>query len=66
VDDLVASIIAERERLRDHDPDASPGQFWTAALNAFAADVVNRVLPDDPVAQAAVIRKAQAFGVDIG
>jgi hypothetical protein len=66
VDDLVAALIAERERLRSEAPDAGLDQFWTAALNAFAADVINRVLPDDPIAQAAVVRKAQAFGVDIG
>lgn len=65
VDDLVAAMIAERERLRDQE-DAGPDQFWTAALNAFAADVVNRVLPEIPIAQAAIIRKAQAFGIDIG
>jgi hypothetical protein len=64
VDDLVAALIAERKRLRDEG--AGPDQFWTAALNAFAADIVNRVLPDDPAAQAAVIRKAEAFGIDIG
>ena len=66
VDDLVAALIAERERLRNQDGDAGPDQFWNVALNAFAADVVNRVLPDDPIAQFAVIRKAQAFGIDIG
>jgi hypothetical protein len=38
----------------------------SAALNAFAADVVSRILPDDPVARAAVIRKTQALGIDIG
>ena len=66
VDDLVAAVIAERERLRAQEPDAGPDQFWTVALNAFAADIVNRVLPDDPIAQAAIIRKAEAFGIDIG
>jgi hypothetical protein len=30
------------------------------------ADIVNRVLPDDPAAEAAVNRKAQALGIDIG
>ena len=38
----------------------------SAALNAFAADIVNRVLPDDLAAEAAVNRKAQALGIDIG
>jgi len=66
VDDLIAALIAERERLRDQEADAGPpDQFWSAALNAFAADIVNRVLPDDPVTQAKVVRKAQAFGIDI-
>jgi len=35
-------------------------------LARFAADIVNRVLPDDPAAEAAVNRKAQALGIDIG
>ena len=52
--------------MRDQASDAGPAQFWTAALNAFAADIVNRVLPDDPAAQAEVVWKAKAFGIDIG
>ena len=40
-------------------------EFWRVILNRLAADVVNGVLPDDPSAQHAVIRKAQALGIDI-
>jgi hypothetical protein len=40
--------------------------FLGSTLNDFAADIVLAVLPDDPVAQQAVMRKAEAFGIDIG
>jgi hypothetical protein len=40
--------------------------FWRAILSNFAADIVVRVLPDDPIAQQAVVQKAQAIGIDIG
>lgn len=65
VDDLIMALIAEVEGTLGEVLDGAPGQYWLAALNAFAADIVNRVLPDDPVAQAAVIRKARALGIDI-
>jgi hypothetical protein len=37
-----------------------------AILSRFAADLIDAVLPVDPIAQQAVIRKAQALGIDVG
>jgi hypothetical protein len=65
VDDLIVALIAEAEATLGEVPDGAPGQYWLGALNAFAANIVGHVLPADPGAQAAVIRKAQAFGIDI-
>ena len=39
---------------------------WRVILNRFAVDIVNAVLPDDPFAQRAVLRKAEEIGIDIG
>lgn len=64
--DLILAIVVEAQALHGEEPENAPGQYLSAALNAFAADVVNRILPEDPVAQAAVIRKAQELGIDIG
>ena len=35
------------------------------AMHAFAAELVARILPDDPASRAAVIRKAEALGVNV-
>jgi hypothetical protein len=35
------------------------------AMHFFAAELVARSLPDDPVCHAAVIREAEAFGVNV-
>lgn len=55
------AIVAQAQALHGEAPDAAPGRDLSAG-----ADIVNRVLPDDPAAEAAVNRKAQALGIDIG
>jgi hypothetical protein len=65
VHDLIVARIAVAEATLGEVPDGAPGQYWLGALNGFAADTVTRVLPDDPVAQAVVIRKARALGIHI-
>jgi len=37
-----------------------------AVLSRFAANLVGAVLPEDPIAQQAIMRKAQGLGIDIG
>jgi len=65
VDDLVAAICERWVAEQQLEEPGSPDQFFSAELHQFAADIVAEVLPDDPVAQQAVIRKAMAFGINV-
>ena len=66
VDDLVAAIYERWVAEQQHEDRGSPDQFFIAELHQFAADIVAEILPDDPVAQQAVIRKAMALGINVG
>jgi hypothetical protein len=65
VDDLVAAIYERWLAEQQHEDRGSPDQFFIAELHQFAADIVAELLPHDPVAQQAVIRKAMAFGINV-
>jgi len=65
VDDLVAAIYERWVAEQQHEDPGSPDQFFSAELHQFAADIVAEILPDDPVAQQAVIRKAMALGINV-
>ena len=65
VDDLVAAIYERWVAEQQHEDRGSPDQFFIAELHQFAADIVAEILPDDPVAQQAVIRKAMALGTNV-
>jgi hypothetical protein len=63
VDQLIADI---KYSYGDTWLTAAQEEFWRAVIGNFAVTVVVGVLPDDPIAQHAVVRKAQAMGIDIG
>ena len=60
LDDLIMRVI---EATLDDPADRSgaPHVVLFDAMHAFAAELVARILPDDPASRAAVIRKAEAL-----
>ena len=65
LDDLDEAIYERWAAEQQLEDPGAPDQFLSAELHQFAADIVAEVLPDDPVAQQAVIRKAMALGINV-
>lgn len=62
---LVETVVGDigraiGERFTDADE-----KWFTTVLSNFAASVVTKVLPEDEVARAEVLRKAREAGIDI-
>lgn len=65
LDEIIEAIIVRARTIENIDFEAdATEQYFRAAFNEFAATLITMTLPDDPVAQEAVVRKAQALGVD--